>query len=236
LYEGFPTRYLLPYKIIYARSQMDLGFLLYYHMDIEEIIRTASRHIKRCHLPARALTSRLPYIPPSVKRRAYFGDPRHFPAFYHLGQAIKPNTVLDLTLGWGLSTACFLFGHKPEYVGVFQRNGDHDYSNRMAVHNIRRAYRRKLGVYAGGFNDVGLNSLIVSSKWDAVIINEDIPYDDYLAYIRLAWGNLSDNGVIIMNYVNYDNSAGRAYDDFCKTNHKPKLYVKSKYGIGLMFK
>jgi len=205
-------------------------------MDIEGLIETVNREIKSGFVPPRALTSRLPFVTRYLRRRSFFDDHKHFPAFYYLGRALQPQSVLSMPLGWGLSTSCFLFGCKPEYVGVFYHQSGNNSTIRMAIHNVRRAYRKKLAFYDGRLNTKGVDSLLCSSKWDAVLIDEDMSYDDYLAYIRITWPHISDNGVLIINYVNYDNAAGRAYEDFCKTNHKPQLYVKSKFGLGLVFK
>ena len=71
-------------------------------------------------------------------------------------------------------------------------------------------------------------------KWDAVFIDNELPYDDYLMYLRAVWK--VTEGYVFLDRVNSNSQAERAYHDFCRECNRDEMIIKSKYGIGVVEK
>jgi len=139
-------------------------------------------------------------------------------------------------LGSGVSLGCFLLGCKTvKQIFAFESTED-DYSSRMPKHNIRSVYRKKLDIHIGSPFDEAFQRRFLANHWDLVLLDKEVPYDDYLAYLRLVWPEVSQGGWLVMDRIYYHKPAGRALRDFCKTYNKYLPVIKSKYGVGLVCK
>lgn len=196
-------------------------------------------HIKRSLLPAQILTSKFPYTTSSSRLRSYFNDPSYFPTYYYLGRVLNPKNILDVNLGNAIPLACVIAGSDAaENVAGFQHLSEDDtyYSVRMAKHNLRRVYKGSVGLHAGYFGDKDFDILINLQKWDMIILNCEITYDEYLTYLRILWRNLADGGNFIVDRINYHKPAGKACVDFCLSLNISFNKVASKYGMALISK
>jgi len=188
-------------------------------------------------LPAQAILSRFKYLPPQESSRPYFYDPEYYPFYFHMGRHMTPTNVFAIGLGIGLSLSCFLLSCKTvKGMLAFQRAGTDFYSPRFAKHNIHMAYKGKSYIHVGSMNDQPLQDRAHSCQWDMLMLTEQFSYDDNIAYLRLLWSQIANDGLLIMDFVNYDRSVGRAYRDFCKEINREPTILKTKYGVGLICK
>ena len=190
--------------------------------------------IKKCSILPSSLMSRLPYVTASTTSRSFYTDPFYYPAYYHLGKHLNSKNIVTFSLGTGLPIACFLLANKgTENVLAYQKNDDF-YSPRMPKHNIRRVYKGNLNIHVGEFLDEEFQKKINEYKWDAVFIDNELPYDDYLMYLRAVWK--VTEGYVFLDRVNSNSQAERAYHDFCRECNRDEMIIKSKYGIGVVEK
>lgn len=204
---------------------------------MKNLVESINQRLTNGYIPAKRLLSRFGHVTSSSTRRAFFTDPCYYPFYYYLGNEWNPKSILDMSLGGGLSLGCMLLGTQAaERALGFQKENEDFYSLRMAKHNIRNVFSGKFDAYVGSLNDKPLQSCIKSFSWDAIIINEMLTYDDYLSYMRFLWPHLADKGLVIIDHVNYHKPSGRAYYDFCKMFNRDNWLVDTKYGVGLVQK
>ena len=202
--------------------------------DLVEKVRTS---FKSSALSAQCLLAKFKYLPPDVTNRTFFYDPKYYPFYFHLGRHVTAENVLDMSLAGGLPLSCFLLGKTgTENVLAFQRQSVDFYSPRMATHNVRAVYRRRLSAHVGAMDDVTFQKKLQSYDWNAVLMTERLPYDECLGYLRVIWSSVASGGIIILDYVNYDKSMGQAYHDFAKTSNRDTVIFDTKYGVGLICK
>lgn len=206
-------------------------------MNLEELTKSVNYDLGKGLISAYNLVSKFPYVTDNVTRRSFYLDPYHFPVFYHLGKKLSPKNVSSLSLQGGISLSCFLLScGSVENVLAFQRKANDFYSPRMAKHNIRRVYKGRLKTYVGGLFEEEFQKNFFSSSWDIVFLDQELTYDEYLKYFRLAWSGIPDHGLLIIDKINYFKSANKAVQDFCKTCNRDFGVIDSKYGLGLVRK
>lgn len=206
-------------------------------MDIDKIVKQATRDMNKCYISVDTLTSRIPYISPNAKSRSFFDDPFFYPVYYHIGKLIQPKNMLDLTLGGGLPASCFLLGsNKVENFFGFNQIDEEFYSFRMPRKNIKLINRGHHNFYRGYLTDTIMQESLKSMKWDVVLMSKIMSYDDHLAYLRIIWQYISEGGLLIMDYINYHKPVGRVYKEFCLSQNKAMHIIPSKYGVGLIKK
>lgn len=206
--------------------------------SISKLSSEIDKRLSSCLVPASILTNKLKYVTKDSYSRSFFGDPRYYPFYYYFGDIVKPKSILDMTLGNAVACSCLIMGSRDvQNVLAFQKvMGDSFYPLRLAKHNIRSIYRGKLQVHAGDLTNNRMKDGISSNRWDAAILNSEMSYDEYLSYLRFIWPHISENGILIMDYINYHKASGQAYIDFCKTANRTPVTIHSKFGVGLLQK
>ena len=208
--------------------------LLFYGMTLVESVNA---DLKKGLVTPQSLMSRLPYVTSNSYLRSYYTDPLYFPAYYHLGKHLDPKSCVALTLGSGLPISCFLLGSKvTEEVLAFQHKAESLHFPRLAKHNIRQVFDKKLDIHFGEFLDDGFLAKLTEHKWEVVLLDQELTYDDYLMYLRRVWPQVDSGGLVVLDMVNYNKTCGRAYQDFCNECNRDGIVIKSKYGIGIIEK
>lgn len=204
---------------------------------MDPLIEKLNKVLSHTPISARAMLGRFLMNDERSRLSAAYSDPRYIPAFYYLGREITPSNVAEFGLRAGLCGGAFLMACKTvnNYL-AFQPASDSYYSPRIAVKNLKQFYRRELRVHVGDVRDPDFTYQFENKKWDLIMINDEPSYDQAMLMLNLSWSSLADNGLIIMDYVNYHKSNGRAYRDFCKVRNRDPGIVKSKYGLGLLRK
>ncbi len=188
-------------------------------------------------LPAHILMSRMRISNESMRHSAEYTDSTHLPFYYHLGREIAPKKLLEFGFGEGIVSSCLLLSCKTvkEFL-AFQSAGEQEYSSRLGRSNVKDCYDQAFDIYVGNVNDAEFLERLQSNRWDVILMHESLAYDDYMFRLRLAWANISADGLIIMDRINYDKQAGQAYYDFCKVSNRNPVTCNSKYGVGVIYK
>lgn len=164
---------------------------------------------------------------------AAFNDPTYLPFYYHIGTQLKVRSAVEVGFGLGLVAACFLRGcpSVKSYLGL-QEKTEQFYSLRMGHANVREIYPADLELFAGSQDEI--KSKVCTGRWDVGIISEKMPPDKLKVYMDVIWNNLSGDGLVIVDYIDTDDSSEQTFRDFCKAkNREPNLY-KSRYGLGIV--
>jgi len=204
---------------------------------MDDLVKRVRDSFSKSAIPAQALLSKFKYLNTNLSERAFFYDPKYFPFYFHLGRHLESKSLLDMTLGVGIPTSCFLLGCKTvERVSAFHRQETEHYPIRLAKHNIRTVYKGPSSYWVGNIDDLEFQKNLKACEWDAVIISIPLSYDDCLSYLRLIWPSVSRGGLLIMDHVNYDKAMEQAFHDFARTNNRKTETFDTKYGVGLIFK
>ena len=202
-----------------------------------DLVSKIDSKLKNGLLPARALISRLRVINEGVRHSGAYTDPTNFPAYYHLGRELSPKALITFGFDDGIASSCFLLGCKTvERFLAFRQATDTFYSPRLGQSNIKDCFQGHLDVHVGESHDEVFLDKVQSQRWGVAIVRETTSYDVYMSRLRLMWDHLDANGLIIMDGINYDRSAGQAYRDFCKVSNRNEVVCNSKYGLGLIHK
>lgn len=193
--------------------------------------------LSRGLIPGPAVLSRFRMLDEASRRSVAYTDPRYVPFYHHLGQAVKPRTVVEFGLRLGLCSGTFLrsCGSAEFFLG-FQERADEFYSPRLAIHNIRQGYRGPAEVYVGRTDDREFVTKFRARPWDLVLVNEERGYDAHLAYLDMAWGGLTLDGTVLVEYVTTHSPAREAYHDFCKRVNRNPYIFPTRYGVGVITK
>ncbi len=188
-------------------------------------------------LPAHALMSRMRLSNEGMRRSTEYTDLTHLPFYYHLGREVAPEKLLEFGFGDGIVSGCLLLSCKAvkEFL-AFQEVGEQEYSPRLGRANIKDRYDQPFDIYIGNVSDTEFLDRVQANRWDMVLMHESLEYKDYMDRLRLAWANISTDGLIIMDRINYNKQAGQAYYDFCKVSNRDPLTCNSKYGVGIIYK
>jgi len=109
-------------------------------------------------------------------------------------------------------------------------------SNRIGKINLKKVFKKKKLFYNGNTFDKEFDSIVGGNKWDLVMINEEKDYDKQLGYLEIAWENLSDNGIIIVEYIESHKPSKEAFKSFIENKEAKKLEFKTRYGTGIVLK
>ena len=166
-----------------------------------------------------------------------YNNPRYIPFYYWLGGSVEPKNLLEIGFRLGLCSSCFLKAcHSVELFIGFQRKAEEFWSPRLGKANIKDNYKNKTHIHYGGWNEDSWQQVLSSTKWDLVIVNEEVGYDEHRLYLEGVWPQVNENGFIVMDYVTRHQPAIKAYTDFCKSVNEPETKISTRYGVGLIQK
>lgn len=207
-------------------------------MNLLPIIDEVSESLSKGYITPKILTSRLPYISSNLEFRSFHSDPLYYPPYFYLGRHLNVKSVLSLSIGTGITLSCFLMDSKnTDLVLGFQKLNKSDfYSIRMPKHNIQKVFKGNLSLFCDFVFNKEFQKQTENTKWQAILVDEDLNYDDCLSYLRFAWNCLDYDGVVIIDRVLANNFVKRAFDDFCTSINKDSITLNTKYGIGLIQK
>ena len=177
------------------------------------------------------------FIDEASRRTPAYSDPLFVPFYYYLGKYVKPKTVVEMGFRLGLFSGSFFKSCSTvDYFFAFQNKPEVFYSPRLAKANIKQSYKGLMDFYVGSVLDDVFVDKLSYKNWDLVIINEEESYDTHRTYLDYVWSNVSHEGLVVMDYVNSHKPAGDALVDFCKGNNRDPIFLKTRYGVGIVKK
>lgn len=189
---------------------------------------------------ARTLLGRMRVIEEKSRKTFAYNDDGYTPFYYHLGKYISPKYVLKIGFHLGLLSGCFFKSCRTveTFLGFQEAENDEYVSPRIGLANLRdfKPFPQFVHVHTGNFTDKKFIDLLNKNKWDFVIFNEEVNYDKIRLHLDLVWTNISDGGLLVVDYVNSHKPTGSVYKDFCKINNRTPVVVNTRYGVGMIEK
>ena len=208
-------------------------------MDLTDLKSNLDSDLDRAALIPKVLLDNLGVLNDTSRTTSAYSDPSHYPFYYHLAKYIEPENVLVVGLDLGFAPCCFV-KNRPRYPAEgavmklmgLQRKASH-YSPRLAFQNLRKSgYRRDFHFYEGRLSS-DLAEQISFAKWDLVLFETIMGYDDCRFCLDCVWDHMNLDGLLVMQ--NY----GRLrlpFLDFCKIKNKEPVRVETRYLAGIVKK
>ncbi len=202
-------------------------------MEPTELKDFIEEKIKKQFITSKLLLGKCRLIDENSRSSSAFIDPSYLPFYYYLGRYMNAYSVMEIGFRLGLSATCFLRAcSSVKNYFAFQEKLDTFYSFRLGVKNVKDFYKGKIETHYGQINDDKMKNN--NNLFDLCIINEEKDYDKHLSYLDYVWERTNYDGLIIMDYINFYDSARRAYFDFCNIKNRDPIIVKTRYGVGLI--
>lgn len=184
----------------------------------------------------KVILDRFCLIDESSRKSPAYIDPNYSGFYYHLGKFLKPSSMMEIGFDLGLLSGSFLTSCKTVNKFFGLRESTNEYvSMRLGKQNIKKAMKGERDFYIGSVYDKQIE-LFLLGGYDLILITEQKSYDKHLEYFDFAWSNLSENGVVVIEYLDGNISAKKAFMAFCKSKSREALVFKTRYGTGLVQK
>lgn len=206
-------------------------------IDLLSLQKNVSLLLEKELVGGKVLLDKMSMLDESSRRAAAYSDPKYAPFYYHLGKFIYPKSLLSLNFGLGLLESSFLVSCKTvEEVMAFRRPMSEFYSPRMGINNVKLNYKGTLNFYINNIYDDEFVEKISPIRWDMVIINEEMTYDDHLAFLEALWPYVNENGIMVTEYIKRNESASNAFYAFGESVNRPPISFHTRYGTGILQK
>lgn len=203
---------------------------------LDDLRSNIEKGLRKNAISSKVLLSRVRLLEEKSKETGAYKDPLYFPFYYFLGKFISPKNMIDIGVGLGIASSCFLKSCKSveSFVG-FQEKADVFYNLNLAKKNIQDSYRKKMDFYCGSIVDEPFEA-IKKIQWDLVLINEEQSYDKHLAYLEYIWNSVALGGLIVIDKVCTHLPCNKSFNDFCKIKNRKGVVLKTRYGHGILQK
>jgi hypothetical protein len=170
------------------------------------------------------------------RKSSSYVDPKNIPFYYYLGKHFISNNLLEIGVGAGLNSACYLKSVKliDNYLG-FQQKTSEFYTKRFAEKNIKKNVK-SLEIYHGNINDKEFNEKLIKNKWNLAIFDIEESYDKTLFKLTEVWKNLNYNALLVINQVKSSDIINKVFVNFLKINNVGGEILNTRYGVGLILK
>jgi hypothetical protein len=207
-------------------------------MELIDIKNTIEVKLKKQLLPSRIFLDRMRVIDENSRKGFAYNNPTFIPFYYWLGTILKTKNLMEVGFKLGLLSGTFLKSCKTveKFFAFQEMKSDEFYSARLGRGNIKDIYKKCFNVYCGSGDDDAFGIILKSMEFDLVIINEEVSYDKYRKYFDLIWPQVSEGGIISIDYIKKHKPVAVALKDFCITKNIEPTYVNTNYGVGLIRK
>ena len=206
--------------------------------DLDQIKNKINFDLDSQIISGRTLLDRLCVIEESSRKTAAYLDNKYAPFYYYIGRYLKAKSLLEIGFNIGLLSSCFLLScTSVETFFGFKENTNNEFIPiRIGKANIKKTFKKNKNFYIGKLYDKNFIEMCNQIKWDVVIINEEQSYDKHLQYLETVWGQLSENGIIIVDYIKSHKPSKTAFDIFCQEKSINPYLFETRYGTGIIVK
>lgn len=169
------------------------------------------------------------------RRSPSYVDPNYASFYYHLGKYVTPRSVLEIGFDLGLLSASMMISCKSVKKFVGYRESSRVFmSPRLGHKNIGKVMRGEKYFYVGNLYDYEFDPLL--RNLDMALVTDESSYDRHLEYLDFIWPSLSENGIIVCEYLDKNKPAKDAYLAFCESKNREPMLFATRYGTGLVQK
>jgi len=205
-------------------------------ISLDEIKNKIDLELESQKISGKVLLDRFCVIEDGSRKTSAYVDHTYAPFYYYLGKYFPAKSLAEIGFTLGLLSSSFMLSCKSvENFFGFKEKIPEFVSTRIGKININKVFKKNKNFYSGELYD---QEFLDFSKnlWDVVLIGEEKKYDKQLEYMELMWPQVSDSGIIIVEYMNKNPPSKEAFDSFCD-NKKLKPYIfKTRYGTGIIQK
>lgn len=206
-------------------------------VDLLDVQRQISKLLDKEYVNGKVLLDRMAMVNESCRRAPAYSDPKYAPFYYHLGKFISPRNLLSVNFGLGLLESSFLASCKTvKTILAFRAPSSEYYSPRMGIKNIKLNFKGNIEFYLHNLYDDEFMEKISPIKWDMVIINDEMTYDNHLAHLEFIWPFIAEDGMIVTEYVKRNESASDSFFAFSESVNCTPLFFETRYGTGILQK
>jgi predicted O-methyltransferase YrrM len=203
--------------------------------SLNQISEQIEKDLNSQIISGKYLLDRLCVINERSRKTSAYLDHKYAPFYYYLGKYIKPKSFLEIGFNIGLLGSCFLTSCRTvEKFFGFKEKTEEFIPTRIGKINIKK-YTKNLEIYVGQLYDEYFYKRI-KETWDVALINEEKNFDKQLEYIETIWPNISNNGILIIEYANSHNPSKLALKVFCERNNIKPMVFNTRYGTALISK
>lgn len=186
-------------------------------------------------ISGRSLLDRFSLIDESSRKSPPYVDPRYAPFYYYLGKCLNPKNMIEIGFDLGLLSASFLTSCRSvsSFFGFKENNKLGFFSNRLGIKNLKKVYKENKDFFYGEVFDKKLERKLRSEKWDLVLVNEEKEYDKQLQYMEMIWPNLSENGIMVVEYTKSHKPSKEAFKSFVEGKGIKFINFETRYGTGI---
>ena len=142
-----------------------------------------------------------------------------------------------MNLDLGLLSCCFLSSCKSvERFFGYKTITDQFSSMRLGKSNIRAVFKGQRSFLTGNFFDQEFIDIFSPNSWDLVILNCEDSFDKHLEYLEIIWPQLSENGLVIAEYIGRHIPGNDAFLAFCESKNRKPVIFQTRYGTGVLQK
>lgn len=205
-------------------------------IEQNELKNALDLHLQRQLLGGKILLDRFCVIDETSRRSPAYLDPNYSGFYYHLSKHIQPESVMEIGFDLGLLSGAFMLACPSvrKFLG-FRQSRNEFASPRLGKRNIRKAMKGERHFYVGQLYDAQLEALLIGG-WDFVMLTDEVSFDHTLEYLDFIWPVVSENGIIVCEYLNKNRPAKDAFKAFCESKNRQPLLFGTRYGTGLVQK
>lgn len=205
--------------------------------NIENFKKEIEDNLKKQIISGKYILDRFCLIDETSRKSAAYLDHTYAPFYYYLGKKMNnAKSLIEIGFDLGLLSSSLLMSCKTVecFLGVKEKSENFT-SNKIGIKNIDRVYRKERKALIGKINEDKILIEIKKRKWDIVIINEEKDYDKNLEYIQRIWPHVSENGIIISEYL-FNPAVYEAVNSFSKKEQVEMHIFKTRYKTCVMQK
>lgn len=166
-----------------------------------------------------------------------FNDNRQYPFYYHFGKHFKSKSMVDVGVGLGINSCCYLKSSNDcEFVGFRNKKEGEFYPLNIAYKNIKRYLKKDFVLYNGHIYDDPFLAYVNLKKYDFILVSDKLTYYDGMEVLEFFWDKMIDHGIILVDYINDKESNKEFFNNFAKVKQRETLHFDTRYGIGIIEK
>lgn len=205
--------------------------------DLQWLTAIMNSELDAGAISGRTLLDRLRLIDEDSRKTAPYLDHRYAPFYYHLGKHIEPLSVMEIGFSLGLLSASFFTSCKSAKKFFGYKENSPDFTpTRIGKSNINLRFKGESFFYMGNLHDQEFIDIFSPNYWDLVILNDETFYDKHLEYLDVVWGKISENGLIVAEYIDRHAPAREAFFAFCESKNRKPVLFETRYGTALLQK